>query len=297
MADWMHWFIIVPTVLSILGCWWLIWYAGKQGPDPDEGETTGHSWDGLTEGNTPMPRWWLTLFNLTILFGIAYLVVYPGLGRFAGTLGWTQLGQYSDEVAAVDARYQQTFAEISALPLEQLTSNAEALAAGASLFAAHCTTCHGSDGGGAVGFPNLRDAHWQWPSDLDGVVHTITHGRSGVMPPWAETLGEQGTADMVEYVRRLGGLDHWPSQAQRAEAQWPICAACHGPDGRGNPALGAPDLTDSAWLYGSSKAAIRETLVHGRSGQMPAQKTLLSEDKIRFLAVYVKSLEGRSEAR
>ncbi len=295
MSSFLHWFIIIPTVLSMLGCWWLIWYAGKQGPDDDrDDDTTGHTWDGLTERNTPLPRWWLTLFNLTIVFGIVYLVLYPGLGNFAGINEWTQIDQYEQESDRFDAAYNETFGAVSSLPWAELSTHPVALETGARLFSAHCTTCHGSDAGGAIGFPDLTDSEWQWPNDYDDIAQTIRLGREGVMPPWSATLGEQGTLDMVEYIKGLSGMDHWPSKAARVSDQWAICAACHGASGEGNQALGGPDLTNDAWLYGKSDEEILITLTEGRHGQMPPHEGILNEDKIRFLTVYVKSLsEGQ----
>lgn len=292
MSNPMHWLVIVLTLASILGCWWLIAWSAKQG-DPTKGaeDILDHVWDeNLRERNQPLPRWWLILFYLTIVFSLGYLALYPGLGNFAGTLDWTQQRQYRAEVDAVEDVYAALYARLTALEYPELVENEEALAIGHRLFAANCTTCHGSDGGGAVGFPSLRDDEWLWGGDFAAIEHSITHGRTGVMPPWGPALGEQGIEQMVAYVKQLAGLNHDPAAAAGGKARWGMCLACHGAEGEGNPALGAPSLRDQVWLYGRSDEAIAESIGAGRAGQMPAQKDLLSAEKIKILTAYVKSL-------
>ncbi len=292
MSSPMHWLVVLLTLASILGCWWLIVWSAKQG-DPSKGheDTLDKVWDGdLRERNQPLPRWWLILFYLTIVFALAYLALYPGLGNFAGTLGWTQDGRYRSEVAAVEDVYAALYARLTAMDYPEMVENAEALQVGHRLFAANCTTCHGSDGGGAVGFPSLRDDEWLWGGDFASIEHSITHGRSGVMPPWGAALGESGTEQMVAYVKSLSGMDHDPAAAAAGQARWGMCVACHGVQGEGNPALGAPSLRDQVWLYGSSDEAIAAVIRDGRNGQMPAQKDLLSPEKIKLLTAYVAAL-------
>ncbi len=281
-------YVIILTVLTVIGSVWLMW---SNRVPPNEGkDTTGHTWDGdLKEYNNPMPRWWLWLFYLTVVFSVAYVVLYPGLGGLAGTLGWSQVGQYENEVAAAEERYGAFYAQFDGMDLETLSRNEAAMGAAHNIFGNNCAQCHGSDGRGARGFPNLADANWQYGGDPETVLASIRNGRNGVMPAQAAVLGsDQAVDDMVEYVRSLAGLDHSEERAARARQQFTtVCAACHMPDGTGMQALGAPNLTDDVWLYGNSRDVIRHTIVNGRMNQMPAQLDALGEERVRLLAAYV----------
>jgi cytochrome c oxidase cbb3-type subunit 3 len=295
MSSFWSWFIIVITVGSILGSLWLL-LAQNVKRRPDEGDTTGHEWDGLTEENNPLPRWWLGLFILTIVYGVGYLVVYPGLGNFAGSFGWTQKGEYEAEVAFWEAREAERFQAFKDLDIEALSQHADAMKVGERLFANNCAVCHGSDGRGAPGFPNLADDDWLYGADPANIEHSIRAGRSGVMPPMTH-LGEQGIAEVAAYVMSLDGRSLEPAMAglaARGGEQFATqCAVCHGPEARGNPALGAPNLTDAVWLYGGDFGTIKRTLAQGRNGQMPAHASLLSEPRIRVLTAYVYGLSKR----
>jgi cytochrome c oxidase cbb3-type subunit III len=249
-------------------------------------------WDkDLREYNNPLPKWWLWLFYITIAFGLLYLAFYPGLGNFAGLKGWTQANQYAAERAAVEAKAQEILAPLAAMPVADLVNNPQAMATAKNLYLQNCAQCHGSDGGGAVGFPNLRNVDWQWGGDADAVVATIANGRVAAMPPWAAVLGDQGVNEVVAYVQQLSGQQADAVLATAGEARFQtVCAACHGVDGKGNPLLGAPNLTDDIWLYGGDSASIRKTIVDGRNGQMPAWNDKLGEQRVKLLAAYVTKL-------
>ena len=294
-----NWFVIVIVVGSILGCWWLLYWTkgvgGEQKQEPGEGEDTGHVWDeNIHELNTPLPRWWLWLFNITIVFGLVYLAFYPGLGNFAGKLGWTQESQYQREMAAAAEAQEAVFARFRDMTPEQLIADNEAREIGGRLFGNNCAMCHGSDGRGAKGFPNLTDDDWQWGGSWDQVVTSITNGRQAAMTPFGAVLGEEGVRNVVAYVQQISGQKADPEMAAAGQVHFQtICMACHGMDGKGNPALGAPNLTDDTWLYGRNPSDIEYAVVNGRQGKMPAfEDTLgaLSEDKIRILAAYVLGL-------
>ncbi|MGH8519830.1 MAG: cytochrome-c oxidase, cbb3-type subunit III, partial [Panacagrimonas sp.] len=255
-------------------------------------QTTGHQWDGdLAEYNNPLPRWWSWLFYITIVFALAYLVLYPGLGSWKGTLGWSQVGQLHEEQQAAEKQYGPLYEKFAAAELDALRKNPEALAIGQKLFLNNCAQCHASDGGGSRGFPNLTAGAWQWGGDVKTVKATITEGRSGVMPAFGAALGEQGVKNVAQYVRSLSGLTADSLRvAFGKEIYAQNCVACHGADGKGNVALGAPNLADKNWLYGSAEATVMETIAGGRSNQMPAHKALLDEARIHLLTAYVLSL-------
>jgi len=294
MPTFWHIYIAAGTLLTIFFCGWLIAWSAKQGPqNKSDEETVGHVWDGdLEEWNNPLPRWWLYLFFITIFWGLGYLVAFPGLGGFKGLIGWSSTGQYEQEIAAARERYEPIYAEYAAMDWDALVRHPEALQLGASLYASYCTTCHGSDARGAKGFPNLADDNWQWGSSEQQMIATITNGRVAVMPVLTPALGgDEGVRNMVNYVRSLSGLVEADAAAKAMQPMFTaLCSACHMPDGSGNPALGAPNLTDDVWLYGSSAEDVEYTLRNGRNGVMPAQKTLLGDDRIRILAAYVRSL-------
>ena len=284
-------YVAILSIVSIVACA-LFLKSQSVRKVPGAAPTTGHTWDeDLAEYNNPLPQWWSWLFYITIVFAIAYLVLYPGLGSWRGALGWSQVTQLEQELAAADKRFGPMYEKFAALDVEALSKNPEALAIGQKLFLNNCAQCHASDGGGSRGFPNLTDRDWQWGGDPATIKATITNGRTGTMPPFGPALGEQGVKDVAHYVMSLSGLTHDSLRRARGEPIFKqICAACHGAEGKGNPALGAPNLTDRIWLHGSGEPAIIETITRGRSGQMPAHKELLSEAKIHLLTAYVLSL-------
>lgn len=286
-------FIALVTIVSILACGVLLWMQNiKRLPKENQAELHGHVWDGdLQEYNNPLPRWWMWLFYITIAFSLAYLIYYPGLGAFRGAAAWTSDGQHNAEVAAAEAQYGPLFDQYLKTDLALLAKDAQANAMGQRLFLNYCAQCHGSDAGGAGGFPNLRDQDWLYGGDPQTIKTTIMEGRNGVMPALGAAIGgEQGVVEMAHYVRALSGLKHDAALAQAAQPKFALCAACHGAEGKGNAALGAPNLTDQVWLYGGTQEKIAETIRLGRSNQMPAQKEFLGEAKVHLLAAYIYSL-------
>lgn len=289
-------FISVFTLANIVACVWLLWWTSRQNPGVKASETT-HVWDeDLTELNNPLPSWWLILFYLTVLFSLGYLVLYPGLGNFSGTLNWSQDSQYQAESARIEARKQEIFAKFDGKGIPVLAADPEAREVGSRIYANNCAVCHGADGRGARGFPNLADDDWLYGGEPHQVVTSIAKGRRGMMPPLAGVLGERGVAEVAVYVYQLNDREPEPvmrsmidSGRQRFAS---TCAVCHGADGTGNIALGAPDLTDDAWIFGSSFEAIKESIANGRSGNMPAHERLLSHAEIRLVAGYVYSLSN-----
>ena len=293
MPAFWHWFVVAGTILFIVWCIWLISWSAKQGPkNISDQDLVGHKWDGdLEEWNNPAPKWWLYLYFITVFWGIAYLIAMPGLGTFKGLLGWTSTGQYEAEMQHAAATYEPIYEEFAAMDFADLARNEEALALGRSLFASYCTTCHGSDARGATGYPNLTDDNWQWGNTEQDLVNTLTNGRTAAMPVLAPALGgDEGVDNMVQYVKSLSGGE-MNAAAQAAQPLFAaMCSACHGMDGKGNKIFGAPNLTDDVWLYGGSDAAIRETIVGGRNGMMPAHGELLGPNRTKILAAYVLSL-------
>ncbi len=294
-------FIIVFTLVNILACAWLMWWTardrstptGEAAPAADGTvEKTGHVWDGdLEEYNNPLPRWWLGLFIITILFALVYLAIFPGLGNFTGIRGWSQVDQYEKQVAIAREKLEARLAFVKDQPLEALARDAAAMSTAKNLFAANCSTCHGSDARGARGFPNLTDDDWLYGSDPDTIYASIAHGRHGIMPALGSALGEAGVNEVASYVVSLSGgkaPEDWIAAGKQHFEM--LCAACHGMDGRGNTALGAPNLTDDVWLHGRDFDSIRATITHGRDNQMPAHLELLGEAKVKLLAAYVMSL-------
>ena len=292
-SDFWHWYISILSVLSILACVWLLRWMSSGPSKTDEVESTGHVWDGdLTELNNPLPRWWLGLFYITIAFGGFYLLLYPGLGTFTGILDWTSKGEYEQEVARMDAKVGPLFARYQETSILDLTKDETALKVGERLYANYCTTCHGSDARGARGYPNLRDGDWLWGGTPADIQATIMHGRQAAMPAWEAALGgERGVDEVAQYILSLSGRATITELADKGKAKFEIfCVACHGADGTGNTALGAPNLTDNTWLYGGSLTRISESIAKGRNGKMPAQGEFLGEAKVHLLAAYIYSL-------
>jgi cytochrome c oxidase cbb3-type subunit 3 len=303
-SDFWNVYIAALTIVSIVGCGWLLLSQSrakvrKGGTGAD---TTGHVWDGdLTEYNNPLPRWWSILFWITIVFSFVYLVLYPGLGSFRGVLGWTQAGQYAKETSEAEARIGPLYARYASMPIADVAADAEARAMGERIFLNNCAQCHGSDAGGARGFPNLRDSDWLYGGAPETIEKSILDGRNGVMPPLGAALGDDGVKNVVAYVRSLSKLTSDPLRAQIGREKFAqVCAACHGADGKGNPALGAPNLTDAVWLYGSSEAQIAATVTQGRgapslaegTSAMPAHRDKLGEARVHLVAAYVWSLSN-----
>ena len=291
-------YVIVIVAINILGCVWLIWWTGKRRPGDPAPTDTSHVWDGnLTEYNKPMPKWWVNLFYITIVFAIVYLVWYPGLGAFAGVAKWTSAREQAIDKARDDAKLEQAFAPYAGKSIDVIARDPKAVALGRSIFNNTCATCHGSTAQGAIGYPNLTDQIWHWGGTPEDVLHTVLDGREGVMPEWGKVLtgmgGDNAVDYVVAYVRTLSDPDSMQNNYMAAQGKSlydGVCIACHGVDGKGNTALGAPDLTDDYWLYGNSSASLRQTIEHGRHGVMPAWRSMLGETRSRLAAAYVWSL-------
>jgi cytochrome c oxidase cbb3-type subunit 3 len=289
-------FVAVVTVLSMLACLALLAIAARRkvivGPDGKEDGTTGHTWDGdLTELNNPLPRWWMWLFIGTVVFAFAYLWLYPGAGSRAGSLGWSSAGQLRTEQQQAAEAMAPIYARYATLDAGALMRDPEALGIGSRLFVQNCAACHGSDARGSTGFPNLTDTDWLYGGDFDTIRKTITEGRVGVMPPMAAAVGSgDDVRSVAHYVLSLSGSPHDAIAAARGQPKFAACAACHGVGGKGNPVLGAPNLTDDVWLHGWGADAIVRMVNEGKTNRMPAHGERLSPEQVRVLAAYVMSL-------
>jgi cytochrome c oxidase cbb3-type subunit 3 len=316
---WSIW-VTVITIGTLIGCAALLRWCSNDKTGVEEGQDMGHEYDGIRELNNPLPKWWTYLFVSTIVFAAVYLALYPGLGNFKGLLGWTssnqtvrsveesrsaiaaaqankQLDAYAKELDDADTYFGEAFRKLAhdengLRSVPDIASDADAIKVGQRLFLQNCSQCHGSDARGQKGFPNLTDDAWLYGGDPQAIVTTIMHGRVGQMPGWKDALGEEGVKEVVSYTLSLSGRSVNAREAEAGKARFVVCAACHGTDGKGNPAVGAPDLTDRDWLFGDSRADVTETVMYGRSGVMPAWKDILGEDKVQLVSAYVWSLSN-----
>jgi cytochrome c oxidase cbb3-type subunit 3 len=284
------------TLFAIAACLLLLWFSGKARAMTANDNTTGHVWDGdLREMNNPLPRWWVGLFIITIIFGLVYLYLYPGLGSFGGSTGWTSQGQFEKEVAKGNAEVAPLYAKFLAMPVEDVAKDPQAHAIGERLFMNNCSQCHGSDAHGGKGFPNLTDTDWLHGGTPDKIVETLTLGRIGQMPPMAAAVGTtEDVKNVANYVLSLSGSPHDSVRAALGKPKFAVCAACHGADGKGNQTVGAPNLTDDIWLHGYGEAAIINMVNNGKVNQMPAQGQKFSEAQIHVLASYVWGLSNNA---
>ncbi|MHB1121797.1 MAG: cytochrome-c oxidase, cbb3-type subunit III [Ramlibacter sp.] len=284
------------TVASIVACLLLLWITARgKTPSATADNTTGHVWDeDLREMNNPMPRWWMWLFVITIVFSLLYLVAYPGLGSYQGELRWTTRGEYDAEVQRANQELGPLYAQFAAKKTEELAGDANAMAIGERLFMNNCAQCHGSDARGSKSFPNLADADWLYGGSPDKIRETITQGRKGQMPPMAAAVGTpDDVRNVAHYVLSLSNGPHDSVRAQLGKTRFTACAACHGMDGKGNQALGAPNLTDDVWLHGWGEQAIVSIVTSGKANEMPAQAGKLTDAQIHVLASYVWGLSNR----
>ncbi len=296
VSDFWHYYVTGLVVLSVAFCIWIL-ASNMTRRSPGPVSLHDHIWDEtLQEYNHPLPRWWMYLFWLTLFFAIGYYFLYPGLGNLPGEIRWTSVGQYQEEMKKADEQFKPIYDKYLKQDLLAVAVDPEAQAMGQRLFLTYCAQCHGADARGAKGYPNLTDGDWLYGGDAATVKATIVGGRQGVMPALGGVLGAEGVKDVANYVRSLSGLAHDSLRAQRGkDAFMQNCVACHGPEGKGNQALGAPNLTDRVWLYGSSEATIVETVSKGRQNQMPVFKDLLGEPKIHLLAAYVIGLSKNQD--
>ncbi|AKC86393.1 cytochrome-c oxidase, cbb3-type subunit III [Pseudoxanthomonas suwonensis] len=292
------WFVIALVAINIVGCVWLLWWTSRRRPGDPKPEDTSHVWDGdITEYNKPLPKWWINLFYLTIVFGVAYLAWFGGLGGVRGYSGWTSTQEHAQEKAVEDAKLEQTFAPFAGQAIDALAQDPTAVALGRSIFSNTCATCHGSSGQGAIGYPNLTDDIWHWGGTPEQILETVLDGREGVMPEWGTVLTGMAGPDAIDYtiayMRTLSAPETLQNNYMAARGRKlyeGVCAACHGVDGTGNADLGAPDLTDGYWMYGSTRESLYQTIAHGRHGVMPAHRELLGETRARLVSAYVWSL-------
>ena len=293
-SEFWSWFISAIVVGGIVWMLYLLQINNKaELPADGKAKPTGHIWDeDLQELNNPLPRWWLYMFYITIVFGVVYLILYPGMGTFKGVLGWTQISEYETEVAVADAEFGPLYEKYLNEDLAVLAADPSAMQTGERLYVNYCSVCHGSDARGAKGFPNLRDEDWLYGGDPGTIKATILHGRTGAMPSWEGALGgEEGVAQAAEYVEQLAGREIDAGLAAAGKAKYDMfCVGCHMPEGTGNQAVGAPNLTDNIWLYGGSNMAIKQSIAKGRAGRMPAHADFLGEAKVHILAAYIYSL-------
>lgn len=293
-------FIAAITVGGIVACLLLLWFSGKAKAMTAHDNTTGHVWDGdLREMNNPLPRWWVWLFIITIVFGGVYLALYPGLGNRPGKLGWSSTGQHQAEMAKAEKDLAPLYAKYVAMKTEDMAGDAQAMAIGERLFMNNCAQCHGSDGRGSKGFPNLADKDWLHGGSPDKIKESIMLGRNGNMPAMAAAVGSpDDVKNVAHYVLSLSGDPHDSLRASLGKSKFGACAACHGLDGKGNTLVGAPNLADAIWLHGYGENAILAIVNNGKVNQMPAQQGKLSEAQIHVLASYVWGLSnGTSVAR
>ncbi len=292
-------YIVALTALNLIGLIWLLLAtAAKPKNDKPATETMGHVWDGdIEELNNPLPRWWFVLFILTFIFGFAYLALYPGLGTFKGSLGWSSGGEVQAELDATNAKLETLFASFRNQPLAALVDNPAATKVGRNVFANNCAACHGSDARGAVGYPNLVDGDWLYGGQPETVLASIMNGRHGMMPPMVATLPGNGVDEVANYALSLSGLAHDARLAAAGKPKFEmICAACHGADGKGNQALGAPNLTDDIWLHGNGNLeGIKHTITYGAAGVMPVWGPIIGEDRARLAAAWILA-QGKSSA-
>ncbi len=285
-------YVGIATVVSVVACLVLLIFAGKARAMTDVDNTTGHVWDGdLRELNNPLPRWWTYLFVITVIFGLVYLVLYPGLGSNPGQFGWTSHGQMLKEIEKGDAQSAPIYAKYLAMPEQELAKDAMAMGIGERLYNNNCAQCHAADARGSKGFPNLADKDWLWGGEVADIKHTLINGRIGNMPPMAAALGGADDAkNVAHFVLKLSGSPHDSVRAALGKEKFVACAACHGADGKGMKAVGSANLTDDVWLHGYGEKAILEIINRGKQNLMPSWQGKLTDGQIHVLTAYIWGL-------
>ncbi len=294
MTSFWSWWIILLTTTNVVLVTWLLF--ANRTTTLGGGQTTGHIYDGIEEYDNPLPGWWFQMFVVTIVFAVGYVAYYPGMGNFKGFGGWTSLGEYQEEMAEAETKYGPIYAKFNTMSVEDVAKDEQAVQMGQRIFSNNCSLCHGSDARGSFGFPNLTDGSWLYGGTADAIKTSVSEGRKGQMPAWGAVIGEQGVTDVTAYVRSLSGLETDADANQLASGKKvydATCSACHGTDGTGNQALGAPNLADNSWLYGSSPARVAYTIRTGRNGVMPAWKDIIGEDRVHLVSAYIYSLSDK----
>ena len=297
ISNFWPYFIAIVTIVGIVACGLLLWFSSKIRVVNNEDNTSGHVWDeDLKEMNNPLPRWWVWLFVITIIYGLVYLAVYPGLATYEGKFGWTQENQYDAEVAEANEALKPIYAKFVDIPVETLSTLPMAKSIGERLYMNNCAQCHASDARGGRGFPNLTDNDWLHGGSPEKIQETITNGRNGMMPPMGAVVGsEEDVKNLANYVLSLSGSMNNAARAGLGAEKFATCAACHGPEGKGNQVLGAPNLTDNIWLHGAGEAQIMDRIMNGKVNQMPAQEGRLTPEQIKVLAAYVWGLSNNAK--
>lgn len=315
---WTLWISII-TLTVIAGCAVLLNAVTKNTTGIEEGKPMPHTFDGIQELNNPLPKWWIGLFWFTIVIGLIYSFAFPAYtANWNGLLNWTSAeksittvqeskelaetsqSQYQREINSAEQKYGEVFKQLAYdqngnyKDLTIVAQDPEAIKVGQRLFLQNCAQCHGSDARGSTGFPNLTDNDWLYGGDPDTIKETIMHGRQGAMPAWAEILGEQGIKEVTSYALKLSGRRVNLIEANAGEERFVVCSACHGAEGKGMQAVGAPNLTDTVWLYGGSRKAVEDSIRNGRNGVMPAWDKVLGEDKVHLISAYVYSLSQQN---
>jgi cytochrome c oxidase cbb3-type subunit 3 len=288
---WSVWVMILACITVGVSLTLFLWALWMRIPTVEDG-TTGHVWAHgvLREAVRPLPWWWVVISIGAFLFGAAYLFLYPGFGSYTGSLGWSSHQEQQRNAAANDALLEARFAPLRVLSIEQLAAHAEATRIGHRLYLDNCAACHGTSalGNHAVGAPDLTDADWLYGGDAQTILTSILDGRNGVMPPLGGALGHNGVNEVAAYVVSVSGTQVPPDWVAPGKVRFDaLCTACHGADGRGNPALGAPNLFDRAWLYGGNIESVVTAVRDGRSGVMPAWRARLSADEARLITAWI----------
>ncbi|HIP75622.1 MAG TPA: cytochrome-c oxidase, cbb3-type subunit III [Psychromonas hadalis] len=312
---WSIW-ISVISLIVVIGCAVLLRANTKNNTGTPEGEPMPHTFDGIQELNNPLPKWWTGLFWFTIVIAVIYALAFPTFtANYNGLLDWTSSdqgskslaevkkraetshSQYQREMDAADAKYSAIFQKLAYDESGQykdialVAKDTEAVKVGQRLFLQNCAMCHGSDARGSKGFPNLADKDWLYGGSPAAIKLTIMNGRQGIMPAWKDVLGgNQGVKEVASYVLQMSGRRVNAIEAKAGKDKFAICAACHGADGKGMFALGAPNLTDKVWLYGGSRKAVEASIGNGRHGVMPAWATVMGEDKVQLISAFIYSL-------
>ena len=289
-AFWSGWIMFLVVLNLGITLFLFLWGQRVKIPVQPDG-TSGHVWAHgvLREGVRKLPLWWVLMSAAMFVVGFAYLVLYPGFGSFKGTLGWTAHRELAADLAANQAKLDPLLQRSAGQPVEKIAGDAAATRMGGRLFVDNCAACHGRDGHGnhLIGAPNLVDTDWLYGGDGNTILASIQDGRHGTMPPFGGTFDAAATENLANYVRSLSGADHSPAKAAAGQAAFAVCSACHGPAGKGNPVLGAPNLTDDVWLYDGDLATIEKTIRDGRGGVMPAWRTRLDDTEARLIAAWV----------